>query len=429
MGGDEVKTNRDGAATLVLGMLAHTGRSEAVGELHARPFPLVASPAVIIELAFMTGESAEADRDALAAVSRLGGVAPPQAGARIHVAPMAGGTLRWESHAEFSTWRWEGPASSGRGFTPFSTLSPPPGAVIAGVRVDIANWTRGAQKLVAAFDQASLCHSTVDDGAAAIVTDFRQDSDGLTRILILDKAMSPARLGALSQRLIEIEVYRTLALLTLPIARRLSASTGAMENELAEITGEMQKNGRNSAALLDRLTTLAARLEGETAASLYRFGAARAYHEIVEQRLASIREEPVSGYGGWWSFLKRRLNPAMRTCRSVEERQESLSRKLARTTTLLRSWVEVDLQNQNRELLASMNKRADLQLRLQQTVEGLSVAAVSYYVVGLIGYAFKGAEKILPVSVAVATAFSVPLVLAAVWWMVRRIRRHHSEPL
>lgn len=412
----------------ILGQPAHPGRAAAVGEVHARPFPLVSAPCRIVELAFMTEPGATADREALNQASRQAGVATPSGGARHHVFPHAGGTLRWERHAEFSTWRFDGPADEGRAANPFVNLSPSPGAVVAGVRVDIVKWTPANEKRVTGFDAASLCHSTVDDGAAAIVTDFRQDGDGLTRVLILDKAMSPARLGALSQRLLEIEVYRTLALLTLPIAQALSASTGAMENDLAAITAEMERPDRDSAALLNRLTALAARLEAETAANLYRFGAARAYHEIVEQRLASIREEPAAGHGGWSSFLKRRLNPAMRICRSVEERQEALSRKLARATTLLRSWVEVDLQQQNRELLASMNKRADLQLRLQQTVEGLSVAAVSYYVVGLIGYALKGAEKLLPISTTAATAASVPFVLAGVWWMVRRIRRSHSEP-
>ena len=140
------------------------------------------------------------------------------------------------------------------------------------------------------------------------------------------------------------------------------------------------------------------------------------------------REEPAEGYGGWSSFLKRRLTPALRTCRSVEARQENLSRRLARTTTLLRSWVELDLQNQNRELLTSMNARARSQLRLQQTVEGLSVAAVSYYVVGLAGYVFKGIEKETGLSATLATAAAVPLVVGAVWVMMRRIRGRHAEP-
>ena len=122
------------------------------------------------------------------------------------------------------------------------------------------------------------------------------------------------------------------------------------------------------------------------------------------------------------------MAPAMRTCRSVEERQANLSRKLARAATLLRTWVDVEVEKQNRDLLASMNNRAKLQLRLQQTVEGLSVAAVSYYVVGLIGYLAKGLKPdAVPVGVERIVAISVPVVVAAVWLVVRRIRKRHAD--
>ncbi|MEQ9573380.1 MAG: DUF3422 family protein, partial [Nitratireductor sp.] len=117
-----------------------------------------------------------------------------------------------------------------------------------------------------------------------------------------------------------------------------------------------------------------------------------------------------------------------RTCRSIEERQANLSRKLARAATLLRTWVDVEVERQNRDLLGSMNRRAKLQLRLQQTVEGLSVAAVSYYVVGLAGYLAKGAADFgLPLKPGHATAIAVMPVVLAVWWLVRRIRRHHAD--
>ena len=119
------------------------------------------------------------------------------------------------------------------------------------------------------------------------------------------------------------------------------------------------------------------------------------------------------GYDTWAGFLQRRVAPAMRTCRSVEERQANLSRKLTRATTLLRTWVDVEVEKQNRDLLASMNNRARLQLRLQQTVEGLSVAAVSYYVVGLIGYLAKGTPLFGHAShPELVTAVSVPFVVA-----------------
>ena len=170
-------------------------------------------------------------------------------------------------------------------------------------------------------------------------------------------------------------------------------------------------------------------MESEAASSNYRFGASRAYDNIVHQRLAAIDEV---AYGGWptiAAFLSRRMAPAMRTCQMLQERQADLSRKLARAANLLRTRVDVALEQQNRDLLAAMNERARMQLRLQQTVEGLSVAAIGYYVVSLFGYLAKGAKDAgyLPVDVGIATALFVPFALLGVWSMVRRIRRGHSD--
>ena len=140
-----------------------------------------------------------------------------------------------------------------------------------------------------------------------------------------------------------------------------------------------------------------------------------------------MQEEAVPGYETWEGFLQKRVAPAMRTCRSIEERQANLSRKLTRAVTLLRTWVDVEVERQNRTLLASMNRRARMQLRLQQTVEGLSIAAVSYYVVGLVGYIAKAALPAgSPVTPEVVTAAAVPVAVLALWLLVRRIRRSHA---
>src|SRR5262249_56180919 len=141
--------------------------------------------------------------------------------------------------------------------------------------------------------------------------------------------------------------------------------------------------------LLDELTAWAAELEAGAGGSLFRFGASRAYNEIVQLRLNTIGERPFGGYPTWSQFLARRMAPAMRTCATIEERQANLSTKLARAANLLRTRVDVELEQQNRDLLQSMNERTRLQLRLQATVEGLSVAAISYYVIGLLGYVVK----------------------------------------
>ncbi|RUM99108.1 DUF3422 family protein [Pseudaminobacter arsenicus] len=413
----------------VMGFPAHEGRPEAIGEVHARPRPPIEAPRVLIQLAFMTEGGSSVDHAVLAELSRRLGIAAPERQARHHALKWGQGALRWERHTEFSTYLWEGPLEQGPVDSPFGNGFSPPGTVISGIRLEIRKWTPENEKLIAAFDPASLSYSLVENGKAGIATDFHQDGDGLTRILVLDRGMSPSRIGALSQRLIDIENYRTLAMLGLPMAQSLSARVRRIEDRLAEITREMKvPETRDSEALLADLTELAAELEADAAASLYRFGASRAYNGIVEERLHALAEEAVPGYETWLGFLQRRVAPAMRTCRSVEERQANLSRKLTRATQLLRTWVDVEVERQNRDLLASMNNRARLQLRLQQTVEGLSVAAISYYVVGLVGYLAKATSLFgTVVKPELVTAAAVPVAILLVWWTVRRIRHSHDD--
>ncbi|TJV46050.1 MAG: DUF3422 family protein [Mesorhizobium sp.] len=417
----------------VLGLRSHVGRVSALGEVHARPYPLISTPRLLVQLSFMIEGGAAVDQAVLADLARQQGVAAADRQARHFAMRWRQGSLRWERHTEFSTYLYEAPLEHDLRLeeTPFGNGFNPPGTVISGVRVEIRKSSDKDEELLAGFDPSSLCYAVVEHGLAAVATDFRADGGGLTRILVFDRGLSPVRAGALSQCLIDIEAYRTLAVLGLPLALSLSGRVRHIEDRLAIITRQMKvAETRNSQSLLGELTELAAELEADAAASLYRFGASRAYEGIVRERLVALDEEPLAGYETWTGFLKRRLGPALRTCRSVEERQANLSRKLTRATTLLRTWVDVDVEKQNRDLLASMNNRARLQLQLQQTVEGLSVAAVAYYVVGLVGYLAKGGALLFGhrVEPEIVTAISVPIVVLLIWIGIRRIRHAHSEP-
>ncbi|CAB3756578.1 hypothetical protein GQ57_01670 [Burkholderia sp. MSh2] len=417
----------------VYGMPAHEDRAAAVGEVHARPHLLIQAPRTLVQFAFLTEGDMSRDSAALTALSDRLGIAPQTLGAPLHALAWNEGDLHCEKHTEFSTYLWSAPLSletmTPAGEDPFRHGFTPPGPVICGIRLDLLPWTPDAEKEVGRFDPVGLCYSLVEDGAAAIVTDFRQDENGLTRILVLDRGLTQASAGALAQRLIEIENYRTLALLALPLTRSLTSELRRIEGRLADITDLMRSSARrNNEVLLSDLTDLAAELEAGAAANLYRFGASRAYYDIVEERLASLAEAAVPGFYTWHDFLHRRIAPAMRTCRSVKERQAKLSDKLTRSIALLRSWIDVELERQNRDLLASMNNRAKLQLRLQQTVEGLSVAAISYYVVSLIADLLKGVPGIHDiVAPELAIAVLVPVVVLAIWWTVRRIKHSHSD--
>ena len=415
----------------------HALRAAVLGEVHARPFTAIETPRRILHFAFDTvGEGAKLDRAALADFCARRGLEPLKEGAKHHRVTLGGATLRWEQHSEFTTYTWELPSESSVPFHPAaSSLAAPmaslpqPGPVL--VALDLHLLADNKKKKIAIeklFDRASLAVAENSDGNALFATDFQADPSGFVRVLVLDRGLGPERAGAVVQRIIELETYRTLALLGLPEAQRLMPSINRIETRLAEVTDEMRHAGKliDNQRLLEELTELASELEAGAAASLFRFGASRAYHEIVQLRLATIGERKVEGLPTWSSFLARRMSPAMRTCATTEARQADLSEKLARAANLLRTRVDVELERQNRDLLKSMNDRTRLQLRLQTTVEGLSVAAVSYYVVGLFGYLMKGLhDEGVPVDISLATALFVPVAVLAIWFVVRRIRRKH----
>jgi uncharacterized membrane-anchored protein len=391
----------------------HPLRAAVLGEVHARPFTPVSVPSRIVHFAFDTsGARAQADRANLIAFCTSRGLQPPSPGERHHRAPFGTTVLRWEQHSEFTTYTWEMPADPAA--APFhpdaASLALPmrlfaqPGPLL--VAVDLHLLSEDPQRTAPErlFDKASLAVAENSDGAAVYATDFQPGPSGFVRILVANRTMSPDRAGALVRRVIELETYLTL-------------------------TDQMRRAGDLAAnhKLLDELTALAAEVEAGAAASVFRFGASRAYEEIVEQRLQTIGERKVGGLPTWSSFLARRMKPALRTCVTAEARQSSLSLKLARAANLLRTRVDVELEQQNQELLKSMNARTRLQLRLQATVEGLSVAAITYYVVSLFGYIAKAAHDsgTIDLEPSVATAAFVPVAGFAIWWTVHSIRRKH----
>ncbi len=418
-------------------LTAHRLRAAVLGEVHARPFTAVDTPRRILHFAFDTaGDAAKADRAALADFCASRELEPLKPSAKQHRVTLGGSALRWEQHSEFTTYTWELPSE---GETPFHPAAaslaapmgslPQPGPLL--VALDLHLMADNNEKKIAVerlFDRASLAVAENSDGAALFATDFQADPSGFVRILVLDRGLGPERAGALVQRIVELETYRTLALLGLPEAQRLMPSINRIETRLAEVTEEMRRTDKliDNRRLLDELTALAAELEAGAAASLFRFGASRAYNEIVQLRLQTIGERKAGSLPTWSSFLARRMAPAMRTCVTTEARQTDLSEKLARAANLLRTRVDVEMERQNRDLLKSMNDRTRLQLRLQATVEGLSVAAISYYVVGLFGYLVKGLhDEGVPVDISLATALFVPVAVLAIWFVVRRIRRRN----
>jgi uncharacterized membrane-anchored protein len=423
-----------------LDLVPHPLRAAVLDELHARPFASVVTPRRFLHYAFMTTPAeAAADRAHLCAVCDDIGVQAPAEGARHHRVDLGPAVLRWEQHGEFTTYTWDflGDFDSERhepfGRVPTDLLElimllRQPGPHMVSCDLHLIPQA-DAPRLEDIFDVASLAVSIVDQGGAMVATDFRASKQGFVRILAVDLGLTDTRAGALTQRLLEMETYRTLALLGLPEAQRLVPALRRIEEDLTRIAGAMARSSglEGDHALLDDLTGMAAALEADSAASAFRLGASRAYDQLVTQRLTVFGEQPHAGWPTIAGFLARRLAPAIRSCQVLQDRQTDLAAKLARAANLLRTRVDVAIEQQNRDLLRSMNERTRLQLRLQQTVEGLSIAAISYYVVALLTHVLEGVHDIhlLPVAPGVASAAMVPLVIFAVAMVVRRIRRRH----
>jgi uncharacterized membrane-anchored protein len=266
--------------------------------------------------------------------------------------------------------------------------------------------------------------SKIADGAGWLFTDFHLH-DGMTHFTIIDGAILPRQLGRIVQRLIEIETYRMLALLAFPAARMVSAELSLWEKRLAQLMHDLGEANtiENERVLLQRLTQLAAEVERSVADSNFRFGAAAAYYRLVQQRSEDLREQRLSGYSTLKGFLERRLAPAMNTCAAVHRRQEELSARIARNSQLLRTRVDLKLQEQNQQLLDEMNRRARLQLRLQEAAEHFSVVAITYYGSQLVQYLAKGAKGWLPASPELITAIAIPVIAAAAAYSIHRLRQ------
>ena len=409
-------------------------------ELHARPFPELTPPCRAAHLAIKQPLDA-ADRDRsrdlahlIALLDRYG--APhPAPGASHYSGVLGRGFLKWEMHTEFVTYTIFADGVSERPFSgevfsmfPADWLAAAPGLVVTSclVRVEVAGpdlEDRLRGEILSWFVPESLAVSRVVDGEAVVAADFRIDENGHCRMAaFVQPGIGARRLGRIVQRLLEIETYKSMALLTLPTARGVAGAVARLDGELSGVVASMAEGAGQENRTLDHLLRMAAEIARLAAASAFRFGAAGAYEAIVVQRIEVLREERIGGRQLFTEFMTRRFDPAMRTCRSARERLEELSSRAERAANLLRTRVDVENQAQNTEILSQMSARAAAQLRLQETVEGLSVVAISYYAVSLGTYLLGPIVDPLGIDKAHLSGLLVLPVLLAVWLMVRRIR-------
>ncbi len=414
----------------------HPQRQALNDEVHARPPVPLDTPELVTYLAFLHQDgSAVREGIHLRLLAEQLGLPTPDTESG-HVFLDAGTfRLKWERHNEFSSYAFFrrvqlGDASEEHALyaVPASWRKDIPGQLIVATHVEVRPAADVSPEIVA--QQLSprgpaQVAARVADGAGWIFTDFHIH-EGFSRFLVIDASFTPRQAGRIVQRLLEIETYRVMALLAFPVAKQVGRLLSRAEDELADLMDNLgaATTPEDDGAVLARLTRLAADVERSVARTTFRFGAAAAYYRLVQQRIEDLRETRLTGFQTLHEFMERRLTPAIATCATMARRQDDLSGRVARNSQLLRTRVDIELQRQNQELLAQMNRRARLQLRLQETVEGLSVVAITYYGSQLVNYLAKGTKPFLgPATPEVITAISIPVIAGFVALGLRRMRR------
>lgn len=378
----------------------HPQRFVLHNEVHARASSILRLPvrASYLALALSSEEKAR-ERHHLKTLCERFGAPPPGNDADHFSASFDSFQICWEQHGEFSTYTFyaygatEEPfASPALGKVPVDWLAQIGGQTVVAAHACIVSpddigyqGETDLSPLATYFAGNSIVGSKVTGGAASVFTDFRIHVDGFSRFLVVNHDLKTAQAGRLLQRLFDIEVYRVMALLAFPIARKLYPELKKADRQLYAITNSMTQPDANDAKLLDELTALAAEVENHISSHQFRFAAASAYHQLVGQRLVDLREARIQGIQTLGEFLKRRLEPAMTTCNSISHRFNLVSERVSNASQLLRTKVDIIIERQNQGLLTSMALRAKMQLRMQQMVESISMVAITYYAASLIG--------------------------------------------
>lgn len=424
-------------------------RVQLHNEVHARPPARIRVPALVVYVAVANeGVSREQECEHLRRLPGQQDLTVDQMQASFLRLRLPGCTLKWERHTEFTRYSMVQalPDDVGLGQRDPELLShlalaadwvaAIPGKTMAAIKLIMLHGdvTQPQQVLAQArtwLGEHPVVASMMGNQAhSMVVTDFMLRDSGFERMLVIaPHGTTETRAGRIAGRLLELETYRLMALRGLPVAKSLGPFLSDSERQLADITAQLENKSASDQALLDTLVSLAAGVERATAEHAYRFSATRAYDALVSQRIAELREQPIPGTQTIGEFMQRRMSPAMATVAATAQRLSSLSDRITRTSALLRTRVDIATEGQNQLLLEKLTRGQELQLRLQSTVEGLSIAAISYYVVSLILYVGKAGKAAgLPVHPELAAGAMIPLVLWAVWRTTRKIHEKLHAP-
>ncbi|MCH4562269.1 MULTISPECIES: DUF3422 domain-containing protein [Halomonas] len=410
----------------------HPQRERLHNELHARPSIYFVEPAHLYHYAFLDTDGV--GDGIVPRLCELAGTRLTPDAVQDILTLDDGQVLKWERHTEFFTLTLMVPrAADGEAWPP-----PPPwlAAIAEAHRAALINATLILTESesrwggdTAAYGFRDPAGSRIGGGDATVWSDFRLDANGVNRLLLVNRGLNDFRLGRMARRLLEIETYRMMASLALPLAKELGAELRDYEMELGELSDHnADQQEASPRPLLAAISLLSARLERSGARSRQRFSATEAYARIVYTRIEELRETRVGDCQRLGTFLMRRFLPTVRYCAAVNRRQESLAQSVARLNDLLRTRAQVEIEEQNSAMLQSLNERSSSQLKIQKAVEGLSIIVISYYIFSLFKLSLEGLDALgIPIEPRLAATVLGPLgilIVGLLAWRIWRVKQH-----
>ncbi|MNM60527.1 hypothetical protein D3C81_718070 [compost metagenome] len=400
----------------------HAQRKALHNELHARPSLYFDEPAHVYHLAFL-GTAAQCN--ALLQRCTPDTFAPE---ATQGITQFHGHPFKWERHAEFFTLTLVVPADSSelnwrslpellaQAIEPFQDL------IINAVQVVVRD-ENGLD--LSRYGFKDPCGSCVGGGDAVVWSDFRLTEDGTNRFLFINRRLNAYRQGRMIRRLLEIETYRMMASLSLDTAKALSGQLDAYDRSLVSLSERnVASDGGNAKALLEDIAQLSRQVVGSTVKSRHRFSATQAYAQLVFERMGELRESHVGDCQRLGIFIERRFKPTVRYCAATEQRLEQLAEGVANLGDLLQARVQVEMEEQNAEILRSLNARAESQIKIQRAVEGLSIIAITYYLLSLFKLFYAGLHTLgAPISARDALLAMAPVAILILLVILLRIRK------
>ncbi|SDG85909.1 DUF3422 domain-containing protein [Pelagibacterium luteolum] len=411
----------------------HPYRDAVLAELHARPVELVETNMRVRRLVLAVPTRSGAMRAAIARFedfAAANGYAVSNEGGRQFQFQTAERLVSWEFHTEFITLTWYSPLTDAENLPGDIGLDALDEAELLGaMRVDMIDEPELPERVFPSFNPTSLCFVAVEFGNAQIAADFVPDDDKFIRFEFAAAKLSPLRRAITLRRILEVETYRTMALLALPLARQTAPALRAVEMELTDVVEDLSGLDTIDAVQerLKKLHDLSVR-SGQISEQLnYRFAASYAYGAILKRRLEKLRETTMGQGSSLSSFIGNRVEPALATFEAMDKRLSVLSQKLERAIELLNVRISLDMQIQNKAVLDTIAETAKSQFRLQHAVEGLSTIAITYYLIGILGYALAAPLEATGWNKTLVISILSPLALLMVFFGLRALRRGMSK--